>query len=114
MTEDWDFHKETFICRLSHPAHIRDIKIPLFRLLVKKINRAFKDNHSSNVNNVLCGLRINTKNFALHKYYFDILYWHVHCPDLNTIEEVWNITKRRCESLPSNKFSPLSPSVRRK
>ena len=57
---------------------------------------------------------MNTKNIALHKYYFDIFYWHVNFHDLIAIEEVLKITKRRCESLSNNIFSPLSPSVRRK
>ena len=74
----------------------------------------FKDRHSSNINNVFWGVRINTKNIAFHKYYFLASFFGMLIS--MTIEGVWNtcITKRRCESLPNNKFSPLSPSVRRK
>ena len=48
---------------------------------------------------------MNTKNIALHKYYFDILYWHVTFHDLIAVEEVSNISKR-CESFSNNIFSP--------
>ena len=39
---------------------------------------------------------------------FHILYWYVNFRDLNPIEEVWSNIKRRCESLPINKISPIS------
>ena len=59
---------------------------------------------------------MNTKNIAMYSCInttsFDILYWHVNFHDLNPIEEVLNITKRRYVSLLNNKFSPLSPSVK--
>ena len=59
---------------------------------------------------------MNTKNIALYSciilLVFDILYWHVNFHDLNPIEEVLNITKRRYVSLLNNKLSPLSPSVK--
>ena len=59
---------------------------------------------------------MNTKNIALYSLLillvFGILYWHVNFHDLNPIEEVLNITKRRYVSLLNNKFSPLSPSVK--
>ena len=67
---DWYFHRVAFIVRLSVTADLRDISIFLYRLYAEAITRAFKDRHSSNINNVLRGLRINTKNTALHKYYF--------------------------------------------
>ena len=54
------------------------------------------------------------ENMALHKYYFSHHFWHVNFHYLPNIEEVSNITKKRCESLPENRFSQLSPSVRRK
>ena len=48
----------------------------------------FKDRHSSNINNVFCGFMINTKNVALHEYYFfRILYWFVNFHYLNTVPE---------------------------
>ena len=106
---NWDFHRETFIVRPSFTAHLHDISIHLCRLKVKGITGVFNDRHSSNINNVFCGLRINTKNITLHKYNFGILYWHVNFNDLNTIKGVWNITKKRCESVPNNKCSPLRP-----
>ena len=59
---------------------------------------------------------MNTKNIALYSciilLVFDILYWHVSFHDLNPIEEVLNITKRRYVSLLNNKLNPLSPSVK--
>ena len=61
-----------------------------------------------NVKNVFCGFRINTKNIAVHSIdmnmyinFFRILYWHVNFYNLNPIEEVCNVKKRRCESLPN-------------
>ena len=36
---------------------------------------------------------------------FHILDWSGSFSDLNPVEEVWNIMKRRCESLPNNKFA---------
>ena len=50
---DWDFHRETFILRLSLTAHIHDIflKIILFRHKIKEITRTFKDRRSSSINN---------------------------------------------------------------
>ena len=48
---DWDFHRETFILRLSFTAHIHDIKILLFRHKIKEITRTFQDRRSSNINN---------------------------------------------------------------
>ena len=48
---DWDFHRETFILRLSLTAHIHDIYILLFRHKNKDITRTFKDRRSSNINN---------------------------------------------------------------
>ena len=38
-------------------------------LKVKGITRTFKDRHSSDINNVFWGFRINTKNIDLHKYF---------------------------------------------
>ena len=57
---------------------------------------------------MFCGFRINTKNIALHKYasFIGVLISMTY-----TIEEVWNITTGRCESLPNNQFSPLWYSV---
>ena len=40
-------------------------------------------------------------------YIFCILDLPGNFPDLNAMEEVGNIMKGRCESLPNNKFSPL-------
>ena len=68
----WDFHRQGFIVKLSLTAHLRDISILLYRLIVKGINRTFKDIHSSYINFVFCGFRINAKNVALHKYTFFI------------------------------------------
>ena len=48
---DWDFHRETFIVRLSHTAHIHDIYILLFRHKIKEITRKLKDRRSSNISN---------------------------------------------------------------
>ena len=48
---DWDFHRETFILRLSLTAHIDDIYIHLFRHKIKEITRTFKDRGSYNINN---------------------------------------------------------------
>ena len=59
---------------------------------------------------------MNTKNIALYSciilLVLDILYWHVNFHDLNPLEEVLNITKRRYVSLLNDKLSPLSPSVK--
>ena len=50
---------------------------------------------------------------CINTYSFCILYWHANGQDLNPVQEVWNIMKKRCESLPNNKFGPLWYSVRR-
>ena len=58
------------------------------------LTRTFKDRRPSNFKGVFCGFRIITKNFALHEYKFvSQSYWHFNFPDLNLIEEVWNIMK---------------------
>ena len=94
------FTTETlFIVRLTHTARLHDILNLLYRVADKGIIRIFKHRRSSNIKNAFCGLRINTKAVALHTVYTLLA------------EEVWNIIKRRCESLPNNKFSPLWYSV---
>ena len=55
---DWYFHREDFIVRLSFTPHICDISILFYRLKVKGITMAFKDRHSSNINNLFFGFRL--------------------------------------------------------
>ena len=102
---DWDFHREIFIVYLSLLIFM------IFKSSCLGIKSRKSPGHSNTDVPLISMIGMNTKNIALNKYYFDILYWHVNFHDLIAIEEVWN---RRCESLSNNKFSPLSPSVRRR
>ena len=52
---------------------------------------------------------MNTKKIALHKYYFDILYWHVNFNDLIAIEEVWNIRRGDVSHCPTINLAHLAP-----
>ena len=104
----------TFTEKLVYLGYLSLLMFMIFKFSCLGIKSRKSPGHSKTDVPLISIIGMNTKNICLHKYHFDILYWHVNFRDLIAIEEVWNITKRRFESLSNNKFSQLSPSVRRK
>ena len=94
-----------FLVRPSLTAHLHDISNLLYTIYVKGITWTFKD--VPLISRIcLADIGLIQRTFpCINATSFRILYWHDNFHDLNLIEEVWNIIKRRCEPLPNNKFS---------
>ena len=86
----------TFTEKLSKLGYLSLFIFMIFKSSCLGIKPRKSPGHSKTGVRLISIISVNTKNIALHKYYFDILYWLVYFHDLIAIEEVWNIAKRRC------------------